>query len=69
VVEVSVSLPSVIVDCRDPRRQAERWAQVLAYRVSQRNPDEFRMSDLAGLFLSCRSSPRPAHMKSGRADD
>jgi hypothetical protein len=48
VVEVSVSLLSVIVDCRDPRRQAEWWAQVLAYQVSQRNPDEFQVSDPAG---------------------
>ena len=48
VVEVSVSLLSVIVDCRDPRRQAEWWAQVLAYQVSQRNPGEFQVSDPAG---------------------
>ena len=39
---------SVIVDCHDPRRQAEWWAQVLAYQVSQRNPDEFQVSDPAG---------------------
>ena len=45
---MSVSLLSVIVDCRDPRRQAEWWAQVLAYQVSQRNPDEFQVSDPAG---------------------
>jgi predicted enzyme related to lactoylglutathione lyase len=48
LVEVSVSLLSVIMDCRDPRRQAEWWAQVLAYRVSKRNPDEFQVSDPAG---------------------
>ena len=48
VVEVSVSLLSVIVDCRDPRRQAEWWAQVLAYQVNERNPDEFQVSDPAG---------------------
>jgi predicted enzyme related to lactoylglutathione lyase len=38
----------VVVDCRDPRREAEFWARVLAYKVSQRNPDEVRVSDPAG---------------------
>lgn len=51
VVEVSVSLLSVIVDCRDPRRQAEWWAQVLAYQVNERNPDEFQVSDTAGAAV------------------
>ena len=45
---MSLSLLSVIVDCHDPRRQAEWWAQALAYQVSQRNPDEFQVSDPAG---------------------
>jgi Glyoxalase-like domain len=48
VVEVPLSLLSVIVDCHDPRRQAEWWAQALAYQVSRRNPDEFQVSDPAG---------------------
>jgi hypothetical protein len=48
VVEVSLSLLSVIVDCHDPRRQAEWWAQALANQVSQRNPGEFQVSDPAG---------------------
>ena len=39
VVKVSLALPAVIVDCHDPRRQAEWWAHALAYQVSQRNPD------------------------------
>ena len=43
-----VSLLTVVVDCRDPRREAEFWAQVLAYKVSQRSRDEFRVSDPAG---------------------
>jgi Glyoxalase-like domain len=34
---------------RDPLRQAEFWAQVLAYKVSQRNPGEFQVSDPAGV--------------------
>ena len=46
--KVSASLLAVIVDCRDPRDQAEFWARVLAYKVSQRNPDEFLVSDRAG---------------------
>ena len=46
---MSVSLLAVIVDCRDPLRQAEFWAHVLAYKVSQRNPDEFLVSDPAGV--------------------
>ena len=48
MVTVPLSLLAVIVDCRDPRRQAEWWAHALAYQVSQRNPDEFLVSDPAG---------------------
>jgi predicted enzyme related to lactoylglutathione lyase len=48
VVKVSVSLLAVIVDCRDPGRQAGFWAHALAYQVRQRNPDEFLVSDPAG---------------------
>jgi predicted enzyme related to lactoylglutathione lyase len=46
---VPVSLLVVVVDCRDPLRQAEFWAQALAYKISQRNPDEFQVSDPAGV--------------------
>jgi hypothetical protein len=52
VVEISASLPAVVVGCRDPARQAEFWAQALAYEVSQRNPGEFQMSDPAGSGTS-----------------
>jgi predicted enzyme related to lactoylglutathione lyase len=48
VVEVPVSLLVVVVDCRDPLRQAQFWAQALGYKVSQRNPDEFQVSDPTG---------------------
>ncbi len=48
VVGVSLSLLAVIVDCQDPRRQAEFWAHALSYKVSRRNPDEFLASDPAG---------------------
>lgn len=46
---MSLSLLAVIVDCQDPRRQAQFWAEVLAYTVSQRNPDEFLVADPAGI--------------------
>ena len=49
VVKVSVSLLAVVVDCHDALRQAEFWAQVLAYKDSQRNPGEFQVSDPAGV--------------------
>ena len=45
---MAVSLLVVVVDCRDPRSQAEFWAQALGYQVSERNPDEFQVSDPAG---------------------
>jgi Glyoxalase-like domain len=45
---MSVSLFAVVVDCRDPRRLAEFWAQTLAYQVNRRNPDEFQVSNPAG---------------------
>jgi predicted enzyme related to lactoylglutathione lyase len=48
-VDQVLSLLVVVVDCRDPLRQAEFWAQALAYRISQRNPDEFQVSDPAGV--------------------
>ena len=48
MVEVPVSLLAVVVDCHDPLRQAKFWAQALADKVSQRNPDEFQVSDPAG---------------------
>jgi predicted enzyme related to lactoylglutathione lyase len=50
VAEVPVSLLVVVVDCRDPLRQAEFWAQALGYTVSQRNPDEFQVSGPTGAL-------------------
>ena len=38
---MSSSLLAVVVDCRDPRAQAEFWAQVLAADVTERNTDEY----------------------------
>jgi hypothetical protein len=45
---MSVSLLTVVVDCRDPRRQAEFWAQTPTYKVSQRNPGASYGDKLAG---------------------
>lgn len=45
---MSVSLLTVVVDCQDPRSQAEFWARALAYKVNQRNPDEFQVSEPGG---------------------
>jgi hypothetical protein len=45
---MSASLLAVVVDCHNPRRQAEFWALALGYQVSRRNVDEFQVSDPAG---------------------
>jgi hypothetical protein len=42
---VSLSLFAVIVDCQDPRRQADWWASVLSYRVTERNTDEYQVGN------------------------
>ena len=42
-------LLTVVVDCGDPQRQATFWSQALAYDVSERNPDEFLVSDPDGV--------------------
>jgi hypothetical protein len=47
-----VSLFAVIVDCRDPRRQADFWAQALSHVASERNTDEFQVADPAGASSS-----------------
>jgi catechol 2,3-dioxygenase-like lactoylglutathione lyase family enzyme len=39
------SLLSVIVDCVDPRRAAQFWAEVLGAHVVERNPSEFTVRD------------------------
>jgi hypothetical protein len=47
--EMSLRLFTVVVDCTDPGRQAGFWSEVLAYEVSERNTDEFLVSDPAGV--------------------
>jgi Glyoxalase-like domain len=40
---MSLSLFAIIVDCQDPRGQADWWAHVLSSQVSERNTDEFQV--------------------------
>jgi len=39
------SLLGIVVDCRDSLSQAHWWASVLAHQVSERNVDEYLVSD------------------------
>ena len=45
---MSSSLLAVVVDCRDPRVQADFWSRVLDRAWVERNTDEFLVSDPAG---------------------
>ena len=38
---MSSSVLAVVVDCRDPRAQADFWANALSRRMSERNTDEY----------------------------
>ena len=42
---MSLALFAIIVDCQDPRRQADWWANVLSFQVSERNTDEFQVGE------------------------
>ena len=42
------SLLAVVVDCSDPRTQADFWSRVLACDAVERNPEEFLVGDPAG---------------------
>jgi hypothetical protein len=46
---MAASLVAVVVDCVDPRAQAEFWGRVLDADVAERNPHEFLVSDHSGL--------------------
>ena len=52
---MSLTLFTVVVDCSDPGRQADFWAKVLAYKVHERNTDEFLVSDPARVAFPCTS--------------
>jgi hypothetical protein len=60
-MEMASSLLATVVDCRDPRRQAAFWAEVLAYVVNERNTDEFQVSDPSGVgsWLYFMKVPEP----------
>ena len=61
---MSAALLAVVVDCYDPRRQAEFWASALSSDVSERNPDEFTVGDPAGgLPLYFMRVPEPKTVK------
>ena len=45
---MAASLLAVVVDCRDPRPQADFWGEVLSCEVVERNTDEFLVADSAG---------------------
>jgi len=42
---VSLSLFAIIVDCQDPRQQADWWANVLSFQVTERNTDEYQVGE------------------------
>lgn len=46
---MAASLVAVVVDCADPRAQAEFWGKVLDADVVERNAAEFLVSDRSGL--------------------
>jgi hypothetical protein len=56
-----LSLLAVIIDCADPRSQADFWADALGYQTNERNPEEFEVSDPAGhgTSLYCMRVPEP----------
>jgi hypothetical protein len=42
---MTTSLLAIVVDCRDASSQANWWAEVLGHQVSERNPDEYEVSE------------------------
>jgi Glyoxalase-like domain len=45
---MAAQILAMVVDCRDPRRQAAFWGAALSYEVTERNRDEFKVSDRGG---------------------
>ena len=45
---MTLNMFAVVIDCTDPRLQANFWAEVLSYDVRERNPDEYLVSDPTG---------------------
>jgi hypothetical protein len=42
---MATSLSAIVVDCRDSFSQAHWWAAVLGHQLSERNPNEYEVSD------------------------
>ena len=42
---MATSLSAIVVDCRDSFSQANWWATVLGHQLSERNPNEYEVSD------------------------
>ncbi len=62
---MALSLLGVVVDCRDSLAQMHWWADVLGHRVSERNTDEYEVSDPSsgGTPLYFMNVPEPKSMK------
>ena len=62
---MSLSVFAIIVDCQEPRRQAEWWAKVLSFQLSERNTDEFQVGEgIAGTpSLYFMKVPEPKVVK------
>lgn len=62
---MAVSLFAVIVDCKNPREQADFWALALSWPVTERNPDEFQVGDPThgSVSLYFMKVPEPKIMK------
>ena len=60
-----LSLFAIILDCQDPHRQADWWANVLCYQVTERNMDEYQVGDGApsGMSLYFMKVPEPKVVK------
>lgn len=42
---MATPLSAIVVDCRDALSQAKWWATVLSHQLSERNPNEYEVSD------------------------
>ena len=62
---MATSLLAIVVDCRDSLSQANWWATVLGHQVSERNADEYEVSDpsSAGTPLYFMNVPEPKTVK------
>ena len=49
---MTLNMFAVVIDCTDPRLQANFWAEVLSYDVRERNPDEYLVSDPTGTAFA-----------------